>query len=155
MKTSLENKSKILKLVNKQKKLKFWNKKGDWILMANAFVSLIPFSIFTGINLGLSLTLISVFYTVSSIVALCVNFSTKDKILKKIGAIDQEILDLVKKDQEEFTILREYHNVKDLQNKLDKQKSLLKQLIEKKYNKKSKKEKEVTDFVETDNDLLV
>ena len=157
MKTSVENKSKILKLTNEQNKLKSWIKNGDWILIGNAFLSLVPFSIFTSINFGIGLTIFAISYTSLSVVSLLVNHAFKDGARKRIGEIDQEILELVKTNDDEFMILKEYHKVQDMQNKLNTQKRLLEEMIEKKYNKNHNKKivKPIQEEFEDNNDLLI
>ena len=135
MNTSDYNKSKILKLINKQNKLKLWNNIGDLILLLNAITSSVPFAIFTILNISIWLTLFGALYLVSSMSAICINNLLKNKTLLKISDIDQQILNIVKSDDDEMVILKEYYKVQDIQKNLNKEKRLLKELIDKNYNK--------------------
>ena len=133
-------KSKIIKLKKQQNALKYWRDKGEWYIMGNAFVSLIPFAFATSISIALGFSIFAFTYLISSIASICVHMLYgKDKIKEKIKEMDQEILELVKTDDAEFEILKEYDRIETLEKEIakkereiEKQKRLIEKMIEKK-----------------------
>lgn len=136
----MKQKSKILKLKNKQKFLTFWHNWGGYFLAFNALICgmLVPINALF-IATKLSTILISL-YLISSIGLLGFHeIEGKDKLKKKKGEIEQEILELVKTDEEEVQILKEADKVEAIQKDIiakkreqAEQKQLVKELIKKK-----------------------
>lgn len=133
-------KSKIIKLKQQQNRLKFWRDKGEWYIMGNAFLSTIPFAFATSINMGLGFSIFAFIYLISSIASICVHMLYgKEKMFNKIKNLDQDILELVKTDEQEFEILKEYDKIETLEREIkgkereiEKQKRLIEKMIEKK-----------------------
>lgn len=130
--------SKAIKLKKDQKALKFWREKGEWYIMANAFISTIPFAFATSINLGLGFSIFAWAYLWSSIASICVHMLYgKEKMLNKIKEIDQELLNLTKTNKQEFEILRAYDKIETLEKEIkgkereiENQKRIIENMIE-------------------------
>lgn len=135
--------SKVLKLKKEQENLKRWNKYGSWFLTANALIS-IPFMVALVFAQVLpTLAMVLAIYLGVSITSCVINESImKNKIYKRIGEIDQEILKITKQDLEELKILIEHDrlidmekNLKKEQEKISVQKRIIKEMIKNKNEK--------------------
>lgn len=133
----MKEKSKIIKLKNKQKRLKFWHNWGGWILCANALIPIMLLVPCVMANITPTLALLESLYLGFSVLASFEHelFGEK-KIKQKIQDLDQQILHLVKTDEEEMKILREHDKIEDLQKEINlkqqelkKQRELVKALI--------------------------
>lgn len=134
-------KSKILKLKKKQNALKYWRDKGEWYIMANAFISAVPFAFATSINMGLGFSIFAWVYLWSSIASICVHMLYgKGKMLEKIKSIDQLMYHFVKTNSHEFDVLKEFDKIETMQKEIkakereiEKQKRLVENMIELNY----------------------
>ena len=141
--------SKAIKLKKQQNALKYWRDKGEWYIMGNAFLSTIPFAFATSINMGLGFSIFAFTYLISSIASICVHMLYgKEKMFKRIQELDQELLQLVKINNNEFEILKEYdkietleREIKNREREIEKQKRLIEKMIEK--NTLEEQEKEI------------
>ena len=81
-----------------------------------------------------------------SIICKITSIFGEKRLLQKMQRIDQESLNLIKTDEEEMNILREYHKIeflkKDDESKIQSQRQLVKQMIKAK-NKQHKAQKKL------------
>ena len=136
----MKQKSKILKLKNKQKFLKFWLKWGGWFFLANVLTatSLLMPCIMATVPAALVMSAV-VYLGTSVILAGAHDIFVEDTIRQKMQDVDQEILELVKTDEEEVQILKEADKVETIQKDIKvkkreqaEQKQLVKELVKKK-----------------------
>ena len=136
----MTNKSKVIKLKHQHKRIKFWNKWGGWILCGNALISISLLALVAITNIGVAFAFFESLYFGASILAVGAHdLFDKNKTRNKLSEVDQEILHLIKTDDAEMQILREYDkiehiqkDVKEKQSELKQQKELVKELIKKK-----------------------
>ena len=144
----MKEKSKIIKLKNKQNRLKFWHKWGGWILCVNSLISIILLMPYVMANVAPTLALIESLYLGFSVLSSFEHelFGEK-KTKQKIQDLDQQILNLIKADEEEVKILSEFNKIDEIQKdvcqmkqQLKEQKQLVKEMIKTK-NEEAKKQK--------------
>jgi len=144
----MTNKSKIIKLEKKQNRLKFWHNWGGWILCINALIPIMLLMPCVIANIAPTLALIESLYLGFSVLASFEHeLISEKKIKQKIQDLDQQIFELVKTDEEEMNILREYDKIENIkreicqkQEQIKNQKQLVKKMIKtKNYSAKGQK----------------
>ena len=136
----MKEKSKILKLINKQNRLKFCHKWGGWILLVNVIISIGLLMPCVMSNITSTLKVLEYLYLGASVIAIgCHDIFGEEKIKQKMQDVDQEVLHLAKSDASEMQILREYDKVETIKKEINakereikEQRQLVKELIKKK-----------------------
>ena len=147
----MRKKSKILKLVNKQKHLKFWCKWGGYIFALNALISglLIPINALNDATI-FSTIFVSTYMLASIGLLGYYEINGKDIILNNKNKVDQEILQLVKENDAERIVLREYHELEKIEQEINekkKEKQEQRQLIKTMIAENNKKAAEQKSYI--------
>ena len=89
--------------------------------MGNAFLSSIPFAFASSLKMSLPFNLFAYGYLLLSIASIIMHSGFKSKMIRKLKELDSKILELVKTDEYEFKVLKEYDKLQDMKVELKRQ----------------------------------